>query len=280
VANSASNNVSILKNNGNGTFYLLAVNATAGNLPQSVSCADLDGNGDMDLAVANWGSDNVSILKSNTNGTFQTAVNYASGSNPRSVFGADLDGDTDLDLAVANWGSGNVSILINLTLHPASAFLLLTPTDRDSLENPVYFSWQTSLNPNPIDTIRYDLYLSRSIVFHPDSTIVYDSLLDTTFADSLDSKQWYWKVKAYDKWDAVKWSDQTWSFYIYLYGDVTADLKVTVSDVVYLINFLFRGGPAPRPFGAGDENCDGYVTVVDVIYLVNYLFKGGPPPCS
>ncbi len=29
----------------------------------------------------------------------------------------------------------------------------------------------------------------------------------------------------------------------------------------------------------GDVNCDEKVTVSDVIYLINYLFKGGPPPC-
>lgn len=32
-------------------------------------------------------------------------------------------------------------------------------------------------------------------------------------------------------------------------------------------------------FQIGDVNCDGKVTVSDVVYLINYLFKGGPPPC-
>ena len=30
----------------------------------------------------------------------------------------------------------------------------------------------------------------------------------------------------------------------------------------------------------GDANCDGVVDVGDVIYTINYLFKGGPPPCD
>jgi hypothetical protein len=30
----------------------------------------------------------------------------------------------------------------------------------------------------------------------------------------------------------------------------------------------------------GDVNCDGIVNVGDVVYTVNYLFKGGPPPCG
>ncbi len=29
----------------------------------------------------------------------------------------------------------------------------------------------------------------------------------------------------------------------------------------------------------GDVNCDNKITVGDVVYLINYLFRGGPPPC-
>jgi hypothetical protein len=66
----------------------------------------------------------------------------------------------------------------------------------------------------------------------------------------------------------------------FLRGDANNDKKVNVSDVVYLINYLFKGGPAPLPAPiVGDANCDGKVTVADVVYLINYLFKGGPLPC-
>lgn len=61
-------------------------------------------------------------------------------------------------------------------------------------------------------------------------------------------------------------------------GDVNCDAKATVADVVYLINYLFKGGPAPNPYWSGDANCNGKVNVADVVYLINYLFKGGPPP--
>lgn len=62
----------------------------------------------------------------------------------------------------------------------------------------------------------------------------------------------------------------------YLIGDVNGDGVVNVSDVFYLINFLFAGGPAP--IGDGDVNGSGDVTVADVFYLVNDLFAGGPAP--
>ena len=64
----------------------------------------------------------------------------------------------------------------------------------------------------------------------------------------------------------------------YIPGDASGNGVVDIGDVVYLINYLFKSGPAPYPLIAGDANCDGVVDVGDVIYLINYLFKGGPPP--
>jgi hypothetical protein len=64
----------------------------------------------------------------------------------------------------------------------------------------------------------------------------------------------------------------------YRRGDVNADRVINASDVVYLINYLFIGGPAPGPCGQPDVDGDGSVTAVDVVYLINYLFIEGPPP--
>lgn len=65
----------------------------------------------------------------------------------------------------------------------------------------------------------------------------------------------------------------------YYRGDVNQDGKEDVSDVVYKINYLFKGGPRPIVFvDQGDVNGDDKMTVSDVVYEVNYLFKGGPAP--
>jgi hypothetical protein len=62
-------------------------------------------------------------------------------------------------------------------------------------------------------------------------------------------------------------------------GDANADGVVNVADVVFVVNFLYRGGDPPIPMEAGDANCDEIVNVADVVYLVNYLYRGGDPPC-
>jgi hypothetical protein len=61
VANSGSNNVSVLLGNGDGSFQA-AVNYGVVSFPRSVAVGDFDGDGRMDLAVANLFSNNVSIL--------------------------------------------------------------------------------------------------------------------------------------------------------------------------------------------------------------------------
>lgn len=64
-------------------------------------------------------------------------------------------------------------------------------------------------------------------------------------------------------------------------GDVNADGLVDIGDVVYLINYLFRGGPSPQPLQSGDMRCEGQLPDIgDVVWLINYLFRNGPAPCE
>jgi hypothetical protein len=64
----------------------------------------------------------------------------------------------------------------------------------------------------------------------------------------------------------------------YLAGDANCDGSVNVGDVVYIINFVFKGGPAPIPFAAGGANGDPEVNIGDAVYLINHIFNNGPPP--
>lgn len=64
-------------------------------------------------------------------------------------------------------------------------------------------------------------------------------------------------------------------------GDVNNDHLVNITDAVYLIEWIFDGGPTPIPNAAvGDVNCDALTNITDVVYLINYIFAGGPPPCD
>jgi hypothetical protein len=64
-------------------------------------------------------------------------------------------------------------------------------------------------------------------------------------------------------------------------GDVNLTGTLTSADIIFLVNFVFKGGATPSPCeAAGDVNCNGTVTSSDIIYLVNHVFKGGAAPCD
>jgi hypothetical protein len=66
----------------------------------------------------------------------------------------------------------------------------------------------------------------------------------------------------------------------YVCGDADNSGSVDISDAVYLIAYIFSGGPAPNPLVAGDANCDSAVDISDAVYLIAYIFSGGPAPCK
>jgi hypothetical protein len=64
-------------------------------------------------------------------------------------------------------------------------------------------------------------------------------------------------------------------------GDANDDEAVNIGDAVYIISYVFRGGPEPVPLAAADANNDGAINVGDAVYLIGYIFRGGPAPkCS
>ena len=63
-------------------------------------------------------------------------------------------------------------------------------------------------------------------------------------------------------------------------GDANHDGGINISDVVYILAYIFSGGPAPVPLVAGDANCSGSINIADAVYLILYIFSHGPAPCS
>jgi hypothetical protein len=61
-------------------------------------------------------------------------------------------------------------------------------------------------------------------------------------------------------------------------GDVNEDGTVDVTDVIFVINYIFVEGSAPNPLALGDASGDCVVDIADVVYLLNYLFNRGPMP--
>jgi hypothetical protein len=64
----------------------------------------------------------------------------------------------------------------------------------------------------------------------------------------------------------------------YLPGDVNFSGTISVSDVVFLINYIFSGGQAPRVLASADADCSHAISISDAVYLLRYIFAHGPSP--
>ncbi|TFG37215.1 MAG: glycosyl hydrolase family protein, partial [Candidatus Aminicenantes bacterium] len=65
-----------------------------------------------------------------------------------------------------------------------------------------------------------------------------------------------------------------------LRGDVNDNGTITSADIIALVNYVFKGGPASVCTDHGDVNDNATITSSDIIALVNYVFKGGAAPAE
>ena len=63
----------------------------------------------------------------------------------------------------------------------------------------------------------------------------------------------------------------------YICGDIDNNQTgPDISDLLYLVNYMFKEGPAPAIDAAADVNGDDGLDIDDIVYLVNFMFKEGP----
>jgi len=58
-------------------------------------------------------------------------------------------------------------------------------------------------------------------------------------------------------------------------GDANGDGVISIGDAVWIINYIFGGGPLPCN---GDADGSGTVSIGDAVAIINYIFGGGPAP--
>jgi len=193
-----------------------------------------------------------------------------------------------------------------LTPEDSSTISAYTPTFEwtdESIGSELEYFWRAQAYRIPDDTLSeysnvwsftvdasapltYTLQVSDDSLFSGGPEFYeYTDISDTSFTipdTLLDVTIYYWRVKAAPDFGyGSEWQEHPFQFLArqFTYGDVNEDGIINSADVVYLINYLFKGGNPPVPvLDAGDTNCDGIVNSADVTYLINFLFKGGPQP--
>jgi hypothetical protein len=100
-----------------------------------------------------------------------------------------------------------------------------------------------------------------------------------------------WDPDVYGNGDYVwfAWREQhppdwVWGVYVkygawYVPGDVDMSGEIDIQDLVFLVTYMFNGGPQPWVLGACEMDGNGVgPDIADLVYLVTYMFGGGPPP--
>ena len=144
VSNRLDNSVSVLLNNGGGTF-MAQTTYDVGEFPMHVTLADIDNDGNEDIITANYNAAKISLLAGDGAGAFTDGGTLRTGHNPRYIDTADLDGDGNTDILVANQSDATVSIFMSLGDPGDPSTLADWFDDRDVLledveENPVAVS--------------------------------------------------------------------------------------------------------------------------------------------
>jgi hypothetical protein len=113
TANGGAATASVLLNRGDGTFAP-RTDVTTGGAPNSVTLADVDGDGRLDLVSANpraRRARGVTVLLGRGDGTFRPKHDYAVGVHGSRVVAADLNGDARPDLALSD--GRDLAVLLN-----------------------------------------------------------------------------------------------------------------------------------------------------------------------
>ena len=114
TADGTSGTVSVLVNQGNGTFATRVSYAVGASPGWGPTLADINGDGRPDILTTDQNSDTVSVLLNQGSGTFGIRVSYAMGVSPNGKATVmDVNGDGRADILTTDGGSNTVSIRLN-----------------------------------------------------------------------------------------------------------------------------------------------------------------------
>jgi hypothetical protein len=187
-----------------------------------------------------------------------------------SSFGIEHLDDSSLESFLALWCPW---ILTDLNIDIP---IPVIPADGEVIESGPIFVWTASAG-----ALSYNIQVATDFEF---TNIIRDASVpgnSTPFAQPFENGIYYWRVNASPNSKTVTAYSPRSSFLFnmpYLCGDANDDGDVNVGDAVYIIAYVFTGGPPPPYICQADANGDGDINVGDAVYLINYIFNGGLAP--
>ncbi len=260
--------------------YFLSTGATG--VENSVKIGNIDGDqyGLNDVVVGGGGlkifySDTVSF-----SGLDDDYV-YHSGSSVTDMELVDMDNDGDLDIVVAS------------DSNPTDCVAIYWNQGNRTFSSPQYLTLPNDSDPSVI--VAQSLYGADNI---PDIVVgctgsgkvsFFYSNGAGSYPNRYDYEEFAWgtgnptalafgNLRANSIVDMAVNGPNTYTGY--LCGDADGSRLITISDQVFIVTYIFGGGPAPVPLASADADCTGLITISDAVYLATYIFGGGPAPCA
>jgi trimeric autotransporter adhesin len=146
VTNWESGTVSVLKNNGDGTFATMTeIGTYQGWAPNIVTSSDLNGDGNIDLIIGgmhNYGTLNVSVFLGNGDGTFSGKQDYLVGNFGLDwLTSTDINGDGRPDLIVSN----EMTVDYDLSRYVSNGFSVFMNSGDGTFTSPVNYAADVAL---------------------------------------------------------------------------------------------------------------------------------------
>jgi hypothetical protein len=279
-----SGDLSLLLNNGDATFVAPTTIPVDANYAIQATAADFDDDNDIDLAVLAR-EPYMLVIYLNDGSAGLTAAGSLDVEGCRLESG-DFDGDGDYDLAVTQRSDNSVAILFNngdatfmvgdeYAVGDAPEGIVAADLDGDGVTDLGVVNNDThnmSILSGQGGGVFADV-INLAIGYNPcdinTGDLDGDGDLDIIVTNHLHTGG------DFDGSLSILFNQSNTPF---LCGDANGDTDINVADVVFLINYVFKGGAAPAIPGAADANGDGQNDVADAVYLINYIFKSGQPP--
>jgi len=227
--------VSILSNQGDGTFEYGPDTYDVGFLAMSICAADFDADGDVDLATADYGESAITILFNAGDGSFDSTQQYGTVWSPEDLSAADLDGDGSFDIATVSPGADSMGVLMNDGSGDFAPYVAF------ACDGGPYSVFAAEINGDGM----VDLATTNG---DANAVGVLWNYVDGICGDFNDPPGGDGGVNIADLTFLVA--------YLFSGGpspdplclaDVNCDCGVNIADLTYLVAYMFRGGPPPCP---------------------------------
>ena len=217
-------------------------------------------------------------------GEYEFVIKPNSGASPDSKFSTvinigqdEMTFFKDYDIPVNSRGESN-PIVFYYTVEEVSS---MHPANGSSVDmNMPLFDWSGMVEHVP-GVSSYNFEIDRYYDFR--APLVEAANLDlpqyTLDVPLLENTVYYWRFRSFD---GAEWSDYSRTMAInvvdYICGNVDGVEGIDILDIVFLINYKYKGGPAPEPIESGDVDGIPPVNILDIVYLINSIYKDGPNP--